>query len=322
MADPTGVGTFGGHPGGGTLTVDQLPDTLTADANGQATNAVAVLLQNADGQFYSGSQMVNTAINAGTSATTSGAPDISGNAAVLRFTEYAARIHQLGSSFDYAIDTGDNPIVLRGEFLYQKDTLQPVINRQALAYGDLEHALTMRKADMFKYVIGADTTVMTDMMLSGQFIQFRNLDYVDSAKTCTTNVGRTLNCGTYTADYPTLSLTNDLNKAEENKNFYSVFLSKPFGESGEGRWNNIFIYEEGGGKWNRFDVEYGFDDQLIGTFEVNKYFGDENTMFGQFDHASNVQIGVKYLLRYCPACLSTYSSGAGFHRAAFIISTL
>ena len=304
MADPDSEGTadfFDNNTGaagadgtpdlqGSTVTVDQLPDTLTADANGQANNAVAVLLRNANGQYYTASQMINTQINAGTG-------EISGNAAVLRFTEYAARIHQIGSSFDYAIDTGDNPIVLRGEFLYQKDTLQPVINRQALAYGDLEHALTMRKADMFKYVIGADTTVMTDMMLSGQFIQFRNLDYVDSAKTCTTNVGRTLNCGTYTADYPTLSLTNDLNKAEENKNFYSVFLSKPFGESGEGRWNNIFIYEEGGGKWNRFDVEYGFDDQLIGTFEVNKYFGDENTMFGQFENASNVQVGLKYLLQ-------------------------
>ena len=287
MADPDGDGDV---VPGGTLTVDQLPDTLTADANGQASNAVAVLLKNSNGEYYTASQLINTQITAASS-------EISSNAAVLRFTEYAARIHQLGSSFDYAIDTGDNPIVLRGEFLYQKDTLQPVINRQALAYGDLEHALTMRKADMFKYVIGADTTVMTDMMLSGQFIQFRNLDYVDSAKTCTTNVSRTLNCGTYTADYPTLSLTNDLNKAEENKNFYSVFLSKPFGESGEGRWNNIFIYEEGGGKWNRFDVEYGFDDQLIGTFEVNKYFGDENTMFGQFENASNVQIGVKYLLQ-------------------------
>jgi len=36
---------------------------------------------------------------------------------------------------------------------------------------------------------------------------------------------------------------------------------------------------------------------LIGTFEVNKYFGDENTTFGQFENASNVQVGIKYLLQ-------------------------
>jgi hypothetical protein len=110
-------------------------------------------------------------------------------------------------------------------------------------------------------------------------------------------MSQSVNCSRYTGDQASMHLTNGLQKAEKNKEFYSLFLSKPFGESGEGRWNNIFIYEEGGGKWNRFDVEYGFDDQLIGTFEVNKYFGDNNTMFGQFENASNVQIGVKYLLQ-------------------------
>ena len=128
-------------------------------------------------------------------------------------------------------------------------------------------------------------------MLSGQFIQFRNLDYIDEASSRNSNYRR------YTGDMATLHLSNGMQAAKENKEFYSLFLSKPFGESGEGRWNNIFIYEEGGGKWNRFDVEYGFDDQLIGTFEVNKYFGDENTMFGQFENASNVQVGIKYLLQ-------------------------
>jgi hypothetical protein len=224
----------------------------------------------------------------------------------------------LGASFDYSLDF-ENPVVLRGEFLYEKDSTQPVVDRMLLAIGDLGSALKMEKADYFKYVIGADTTVMTDMMLSGQFIQFRNLDYINQSGTCNTqgnlafmapatdampNPGapytdtvRQVDCSRYTADMPTMSLSNGMQKAEENKNFYSLFLSKPFGESGEGRWNNIFIYEEGGGKWNRFDVEYGINDQLIGTFEYNKYFGDENTMFGQFENASNVQIGLKYLLQ-------------------------
>jgi hypothetical protein len=152
-------------------------------------------------------------------------------------------------------------------------------------------AMNNEENDFFKYVIGADVTVATDMMVSGQFIQFRNLDFVD------TNSSRVSTLGKYTGDMTTLHLDNNLKKAEENKEFYSLFLSKPFGASGEGRWNNIFIYEEGGGKWNRFDVEYGINDQLIGSIEYNKYFGDNNTMFGQFENASNVQVGLKYLLQ-------------------------
>ena len=212
------------------------------------------------------------------------------NACTLVFTEEMHRSHNLGASFDTALDIGDSPIVLRGEFLYQKDVYQPVIDRGEMTIGNITEALKSLPADQFKYVLGADTTVMTDMMLSGQFIQFRNLDYIDEASSRDGNFRR------YTGDMATLHLSNGMQAAKENKEFYSLFLSKPFGESGEGRWNNIFIYEEGGGKWNRFDVEYGFDDQLIGTFEVNKYFGDNNTMFGQFENASNVQIGLKYLL--------------------------
>jgi len=213
----------------------------------------------------------------------------------LVFTEKHKRIHSLGGSFDYAIDSGSAPIVIRGEFVYDKNTMQPVITRHASNGVDLNHgfftsSLVNEEADFFKYVIGADTTIMTDMMLSGQFIQFRNLDYIDVGNSSAAD-------WRYTGDTATMHLTNGLKKAEENKNFYSVFLSKPFGESGEGRWNNIFIYEEGGGKWNRFDIEYGFDDQLIGTFEVNKYFGDNNTTFGQFENASNIQVGIKYLLQ-------------------------
>jgi hypothetical protein len=232
--------------------------------------------------------------------------------ATLVFEETLEQSHNLGASFDYALDTSDSSWVLRGEFLYQKDAHVPVVDRGALSRGNLTEALKSEKADMFKYVLGADTTVLTDMMVSGQFIQFRNLDYVDQSATCSYNTYQdagdnpatqagmdtvTYACDRYTADQASMHLTNGLKKAEKNKEFYSLFFSKPFGESGEGRWNNIFIYEEGGGKWNRFDVEYGINDQLIGTFEVNKYFGDENTMFGQFENASNVQIGLKYLLQ-------------------------
>ena len=222
------------------------------------------------------------------------------NAATLEFTERLQRIHNIGTSFDTVLDTGDQPVVLKGEFLYQKDVRTPVIDRNKLAKGDLVGAMDAKKGDYFKYVLGAESTVATDLLVSGQFIQFRNLDYIDnqvngSGAAC--NYSTTANCGIYTADATVMHLSNNMKKAEKNKEFYSLFLSKPFGESGEGRWNNIFMFEEGGGKWNRFDVEYGFDDQLIGTFEVNKYFGDENTMFGQFENSSNVQVGIKYLLQ-------------------------
>ena len=266
---------------------------VTTVATGSATT---VQIQNASGTTGYGAAANHSS---GAWSTTTGAPlTVTSTAPVtLVFEEKLERLHNIGSSFDFAID-GDNPIVVRGEFLYTKDAPTPVIDRNKLAIGNLTSALTTRKSDFFKYVIGADTTVATDMMLSGQFIQFRNLDYVnDMTNSSGSACGSTANCGVYTGDQASMHLTNGLKKAEENKEFYSIFLSKPFGESGEGRWNNIFIYEEGGGKWNRFDVEYGFDDQLIGTFEVNKYFGDNNTMFGQFENASNVQIGVKYLLQ-------------------------
>ena len=217
------------------------------------------------------------------------------------FEETLERIHTLGGAMDMAIETDSlGPVVLRGEWTYDKDVKTPTIDRSRLSYGDFVGAMNNKENDFFKYVIGADVTVATDMMISGQFIQFRNLDYINSRTNSVTGAACAAgdaNCGEYTADASAMHLTNGLKAAEENKEFYSLFFSKPFGDSGEGRWNNIFIYEEGGGKWNRFDVEYGFDDQLIGTFEVNKYFGDENTMFGQFENASNVQIGVKYLLQ-------------------------
>jgi hypothetical protein len=54
------------------------------------------------------------------------------------------------------------------------------------------------------------------------------------------------------------------------------------------------MFEEGGGKWNRLDAEYTLDDDTVLTAEYNKYFGDENTQFGQFKNSSNVQLGVKY----------------------------
>ena len=248
-------------------------------------NPTSILLHNAGGQYY------------GAADPTFGmAGAYNSNPVELRFTEKLNRVHNIGGSFDYAMDTDFlGAIVFRGEFLYQKDTKQPVVDRLLLGIGDVASGLKMEDADIFKYVLGADITVLTNMMISGQFIQFRNMDYVDDKGTCTTQTGLQFNCSRYTGDFPTMNLTNGMAKARKNKEFYSLFFSKPFGDSQEHRWNNITIYEEGGGWWNRLDVEYSFTDKLLGTAEWNTYWGDRDSMFGQFKDSSNVQVGLKYL---------------------------
>ncbi len=222
------------------------------------------------------------------------------NGVIMRFTEHLERNHNLGAAFDYALNTEWlGTLVLRGEFLYKKGEMQPVIDRRLLAIGDLPDALTSMEQDMFKYVVGVDITVLTNLMISTQFIQFRNLDFQDEPRTCWTGSadgqGESFDCSRYTADAAVLHLSNGLQKAEKNKEFISLYLSKPFGEEQQGRWNNLSIAEDSGGFWNRFDVEYSFNDNLIGLFEWNAYWGKSNSLFGQFNQADNLQLGIKYL---------------------------
>ncbi|WXU00093.1 MAG: hypothetical protein Ctma_0804 [Catillopecten margaritatus gill symbiont] len=205
-----------------------------------------------------------------------------GKAATLQFSQEVKRVKQIGGSFDTAIETkAFGSVVIRGEALYTKDGYSPVMNKSRLSIGGLVGALQMKKADRFKYVLGADITVLKNMLVSAQFIQDRNLDYVDDASG-------------YTTDYATMHLSNGFQQAEKNKDFYSLFFSKPFGASGEHRWNNIFMFEENGGKWNRLDAEFSINDDTVATVEYNKYWGDENTQFGQLKNTSNIQIGLKY----------------------------
>ncbi len=205
--------------------------------------------------------------------------------ATLRFTQQVKRVKNIGGSFDMAIETEAlGPVVIRGEALYTKGGYSPVIDKTKLSYGDMVGALEMVKGDRAKIVLGADITALTNMMISAQFIQDSNLDFVD-------------NGNHYTADYATMSMSNGFNKAVKDKNFYSLFFSKPFGASGEHRWNNITMLEEGlngNGKWNRLDAEFSIDDDTQATVEYNKYWGNENTQFGQLEKSSNIQVGVKY----------------------------
>ena len=253
-------------------TGEKLTVTKLTDNSGYGTGLTTIQLFNSANQQYG-------AINA-----------VEARTADLVFELKQNRIHNYGASFDYTIDSATLPVVVRGEFLYQKDVMSPVVNKAELKVGNLTEALKMVKGDQFKYVIGADVNIFTNMLMSGQFIQFRNLDYVDQTATVGSSSG-----ARYTADMAVLHMSNGMKKAEENKDFYSIFLSKPFGANQLGRWNNIFIYEEGGGKWNRFDVEYSFSDELVGSFELNNYWGDANTQFGQMEDSSNIQVGLKYL---------------------------
>jgi Protein of unknown function (DUF1302) len=248
-----------------------------------------VALQKANGQTFT-----PTDINPATSALNE-----NDGVATLVFREFQDRIHNIGASFDSGLDFMPLPTVLRGEFLYQKDVLVPIIDRSQLAVGNVAEALTVEKADFFKYVLGLDVTVFTNLLVSTQLIQFWNLDYV-SNRTDSVFGGpcQNANCGRYTGDPSTLALSNGLKKGDEVETFGSLFLSKPFGAEQQHRVNNIFIAENGGGFWNRLDVEYTFteiSENLVGTAAFNYYFGDDDTTFGQLENSSNLQIGLKYL---------------------------
>jgi hypothetical protein len=249
-------------------------ELITTRIHNSTYNTTTLKLTDADGGQYG---------VRGDGGTSAGIP-------TLRFEQTVKRAHNIGGSFDTAIETaGLGPVVIRGEALYQKGVYSPVMDLTALSIGDLPAALTMVKGNRFKYVLGADITALTNMMISAQFIQDRNLDYVDTTSTINDH---TLN--RFTSDYATMHMTNGFNKAEKDKNFYSLFLSKPFGASGEHRWNNIFMFEENGGKWNRLDAELSINDDTQATVEYNKYWGNENTQFGQLKASSNIQVGVKY----------------------------
>ncbi len=264
-------------------------NTPAFDANGDGTIDPAL------GEFPASpltSVGLLNADNTPFSAATGGGP------ATLVFEETLDRIHNIGGAFDTSVDVGSKPVVIRGEFLYQKDVMVPVIDRNALSIGDIANALKTEETDFFKSVIGVDVTVMTNLLISTQLINFFNLDYVDENKDSTgASCGGTANCGRYTGDPANLSLTNGLKKGDEVETFVSFFLSKPFGAEQEHRWNNIIIAENDGGYWDRFDIEYSFTDFVIGSAEVDYYWGDEDTLFGQFKNSSNFQLGLKYLFQ-------------------------
>ena len=267
-------------------TADGVNYSLNASYNYDKNPIINLSWRDDSGNLLYANNNSNTiSINSASDGTGTVYGGTTGNRATLRFEQTVERAKNIGGSFDMAVETKElGPVVIRGEALYQKDVYSPVMDKSQLLIGDLARSLTMVKGDKFKYVLGVDITALTNMMVSAQLIQERNLDFIDGAQAS----------GRYTADYSTMSLLNGFNKAEENKEFYSLFFSKPFGASGEHRWNNIFMFEENGGKWNRLDAEFSIDDDTQATVEYNKYWGDANTQFGQLEASSNIQVGVKY----------------------------
>jgi hypothetical protein len=267
-------------------TADGVNYSLNASYNYDKNPIINLSWRDDSGNLLYANNNSNTiSINSASDGTGTVYGGTTGNRATLRFEQTVERAKNIGGSFDMAVETKElGPVVIRGEALYQKDVYSPVMDKSQLLIGDLARSLTMVKGDKFKYVLGVDITALTNMMVSAQLIQERNLDFIDGAQAS----------GRYTADYSTMSLLNGFNKAEKNKEFYSLFFSKPFGASGEHRWNNIFMFEENGGKWNRLDAEFSIDDDTQATVEYNKYWGDENTQFGQLEKSSNIQVGVKY----------------------------
>jgi hypothetical protein len=261
--------------------------TQAADTSGNASGTNV-----GDTGLVTTVRLYNTVSDAATDTNRFNGIDAGGYANLV-FVESNKKINSFGGSMDTAVDTEVlGPIVLRSEFLYQTEVDSPIIDRKKLGHGDLAGGLTMQESDMFKYVLGVDITVLTNMLVSGQFIQERNLGFINETQVCNSEYGA--NCGRYTGDRAVLHLSNGLQKAEENKEFMSLFFSKPFGASGEHRWNNITMYEENDGFWNRLDAELSINDDVQATVEMNKYWGNNNTQFGQLETSSNIQVGVKY----------------------------
>lgn len=236
----------------------------------------AVLLQGGDGRYYGAVDPVSGAVV--------------NRPATLVFRERLNRIDSLGGAFDTTVDTARlGAVVLRGEVLYQIGTRLPVVSRDRLAVGDLAGALTSGRADQLKYVLGAEVVVLTNLTVSTQYIQFINLDYVHDPGLGGDNAGR------YTANPAVMNLTNQLQPGLPRQSFGSLYLSKPFGEEQQGRLNNLTIVEERGGYWNRLGVEWAFNGEWIGFAEWNHYWGNADTLFGQFNTRANAMLGVKML---------------------------
>ncbi len=216
------------------------------------------------------------------------ATDTYNSSPILIFEQTLKRARNIGIALDYALDIKNlNTFILKTEILHQANVYQPIVDLNKLAIGDLADAFEMTAGNRVKYIFGVDFNIF-NMLIGTQYILDTNLDYVSDGNR-------------YTADFASMHLTNGFRQADKNKRFYSLFLSKPFGVNKQHRWSNTFIYDEiqhladrKAGKWNKFQVEYAFNDNTIANFESNHYYGGESSQFGQLKNSSNIQFGLEY----------------------------
>lgn len=249
--------------------------------------------QDASGQVYSGSPAHSS------NQTPTGQPG-QGDDLTLVFTEQLHRVHSLGGSFDSQWDTRWGPIVLRGEVLLNTNDRQPVLDFGYAASGDLVAGLRSEQADYLRYVIGIDKTFLRNLFASVQFIQFINLDYLDTTTAATDSLGAPLinpltdqSYRRVTADFPTVSLSNGLRAASRYQNFLSLYLATSTAHE-RLRLSNLLLASDDGGYWDQLQLSYEANDALTYTLESNIYFGAEDDIFGQFAKQSNLMLGVRY----------------------------
>ncbi|MES9941274.1 MAG: RNA polymerase-associated protein rapA, partial [Candidatus Thiodiazotropha sp. 6PLUC7] len=103
--------------------VPDVANSLSRDearANWEAGNATTILAHDSAGN-YAGALDPSAVLPALADGNPFNDPIAMGTGApTLRFTETLHRVNSIGSSFDYALEVGDVPLVLRGEFLYDE----------------------------------------------------------------------------------------------------------------------------------------------------------------------------------------------------------
>jgi len=219
---------------------------------------------------------------------------------VLVATEKLYRVHSIGGSMDITVSTDFGPVVMRGEFLYDRGERTPVLDQGILGTGDLANGLKMESADFFRYALGVDKSILNNIYASIQFIQFVNLDYIDALTRGRDILGDPLIDSVtgeaftlQSVDFPTMNLRNGFRQARKYKSFWSLHLTKDFYYD-QLRLSNLLLYSNDGGYWDRLILEYQYDDRWRFSAESNLYFGNEDDVLGQFRDSSSFRIAVSY----------------------------
>jgi len=204
----------------------------------------------------------------------------------------------LGVSFTMPLPLVESDINanLYVEALYQKDLPSAVVDLFKLAIGDLAGALTFEDADWFSHAVGTDLSLPGGTQLNLQWVQYRNLDYVDQPSSSTyidpiSGSEFTFDTSRYSIDWTTVSVGSPLVKARQVKNHYSIALSHTLAGI---ELTDQFMYESGGGKWNYLGAQANLAPQTRVSLAWHKYWGPQSTHFGVLQADSSVQASLRH----------------------------